>query len=140
MARHSERISSRKIGLRRRGRSGELCGRSGRNPETAEAIFLLEDVGHLRAVDQYGDCGLEDGRAALLALANMHGKWWENQQLGEYRWLRNYGTNGLPEMVQKRFAENIGHFLEIAGDRVPVGIESIARGLVPKLLEVSGGA
>lgn len=105
--------------------------------ETAEVIYLLEDGVHLRTVDRADDCSLEDGRAALLSLANMHRKWWENERLGKLPWLRDHGSNGPSEWVQQRLENSIDAFLEVGGDHVPLGLEGIARKFVPKLVEVS---
>ena len=107
------------------------------DPETAEAIYLLEDTGHLRTVDKADSCSLDDGRAALLSLANMHRTWWDREQLGKQPWLRNYGTHGLPEMVHWGFTQSIDSFFELSGKSVPRGLESIARKFLPKHLDVA---
>ena len=107
------------------------------DPATAEAIFLLEDLGHLRAVDKADGCGLDDGRAVLLSLANMHRTWWESEQLGKQPWLRNYGTNASPKVVREWFAQRVDSFFEMAGNSVPTGLESIARKFLPKLIDVA---
>ena len=105
--------------------------------ETAEVIYLLEDAGHLRTVDQSSDCILADGRVALLALANMHLTWWQSEELGEHHWLRHHGTNARPELVQWFLEQSIDSFLKVGGNSVPIGLESIARKLLPKLVDVS---
>lgn len=107
------------------------------DPETAEAIYLLEDIGHLRAVGKEDSCSLDDGRAALLSLANMHRTWWNNERLGNQAWLRSYGTNGQPQLVQQWFAERIDSFFEMGGNSIPTGLESIARKFLPKLIDVA---
>ena len=105
--------------------------------ETAEVIYLLEDVGHLRSIDQEEDCSLDDGRAALLALANMHGSWWGGEQLAARSWLRDHGTPGPPEHARSNFEQNIDPFLKISGNHAPVGIEGVARKFLPKLVDVA---
>ena len=105
--------------------------------ETAEAIYLLGDIGHLREVDRADGCSLDDGRAVLLSLANMHRTSWESEQLVRQPWLRNYGTNASPQMVQQWFEQRINTFFELAGDSVPKGLESIARKFLPKLIDVA---
>ena len=105
--------------------------------ETAEVIYLLEDVGHLRSIDQEGDCSLDDGRAALLSLANMHGKWWGGEQLAAYGWLRDHGTPGPPDRARSNFEQSIDPFLEITGNHAPAGIEGVARKFLPKLVDVA---
>jgi hypothetical protein len=110
---------------------------SAHDTATATAIFLMEDVGHLRSVSQWDNCSLDDGRAGLLSLANMHSTWWESEQLGKHRWLRDHASNIRPELLTQRFAESIDPFLEISGDHVPVGIENIARKFLPKLVDVA---
>ena len=110
---------------------------SAHDPETAEAIYLLGDVGHLRTVDRADGCSLDDGRAVLLSLANMHRTSWESEQLARQPWIRHYGTNVSPEMVQQWFEQRVDSFFELAGDSVPKGLESIARKFLPKLIDVA---
>ena len=107
------------------------------DPETAEAIYLLGDSGHLRIVDKTDNCSLDDGRAALLSLANMHRTWSNSEQLGRQPWLRNYGTHGHPEMVHRGFTQSIDSFFELSGNSVRRGLESIARKFLPKHLDVA---
>ena len=102
------------------------------DPETSEAIYLLEDSGHLRTVDKADSCSLDDGRAALLSLARIHRTWWGSERLGREPWLRNYGANAQPQIIQQWFAERIDSFFEIGGDSVPAGLESIARKFLPR--------
>jgi hypothetical protein len=107
------------------------------DPETAEAIYLLEDSGHLKTIDKADSCSLDDGRAALLSLANMHRTWWDSEQVGKQLWLRNYGANIPPKLAQEWFEQRIDSFFEMGGDSVPKGLESIARKFLPKLIEVA---
>ncbi len=110
---------------------------SAHDPETAEAIYLLGDIGHLRAVDRADGCSLDDGRAVFLSLANMHRTSWESEQLARQPWIRNYGTNASPKVVQQWLAQRIDSFFELGGNSVPKGLESIARKFLPKLIDVA---
>jgi hypothetical protein len=46
------------------------------DPDTSQFILVLEDVGHLRQVDQLDGCGWEDAVVAIQALADFHAPNW----------------------------------------------------------------
>ncbi len=104
--------------------------------ESGYVILLLEDLSHLRAVDQADDCSFDDASAALRSLARMHAKWWEDERLAGLSWLLNPADPSLLRAAQEGFARNLEPFLEMAGDHLPTGLEAIARRLVPKLADV----
>ena len=113
----------------------ELASASGMaTPETYFAEYdagyvnlLLEDLGHLRAVDQADDCSFDDASAGLNALATMHARWWEDPRLPGYSWLP--GSPG-PEQIRvavERFPGSLESCIEKVGDYLPSGFEAIAR-------------
>jgi len=50
-------------------------------PESADFVLLLEDLGHLRIGDQVAGCSLEEARAVLRALAGLNASSWQAQSL-----------------------------------------------------------
>ena len=94
---------------------------------TGYVNLLLEDLGHLRAVDQADDCSFDDASAAVRSLARMHAKWWEDPRLSDYPWLP--GSPG-PEQIRaavERFPGSLESCLENVGDYLPSGFAAIAR-------------
>lgn len=103
--------------------------------DTAECVLLLEDLGHLRAVDQDDDCSTEDALALLDGISRVHANHWSGtpgfDQISNY--LPNPGTGTMTrEMVEK----NLDPFIEMVGDSLPDGIERLARKLAPKISRV----
>ncbi len=95
--------------------------------DTGYVNLLLEDLGHLRAVDQADDCSFDDASAGLSALARMHAKWWEDPRLSDYSWLP--GSPG-PEQIRvgvERFRGSLESCPENMGDYLPSGFAAIAR-------------
>ena len=104
--------------------------------DSGYVILLLEDLSHLRTVDEVDDCSFEDASAALRSLAMMHAKWWEDERLAELTWLINPADPSRLRQGEETVARNLEPFLEMAGDHLPPGLEAIARKLGPKLADV----
>jgi thiamine kinase-like enzyme len=95
--------------------------------ESGYFIILLEDLGHLREVHQSADCSFADGSSAVQSLARMHAKWWDHEQLFRATWFMDVSNieNLIP--MTDNYAQGIDPLLEIAGDYLPAGYESLAR-------------
>ena len=104
--------------------------------DSGYVILLLEDLSHLRTVDEADDCSFEDASAALRSLAMMHAKWWDDERLAELTWLINPADPGRLRQGEETVARNLEPFLEMVGDHLPPGLEAIARQLGPKLADV----
>ena len=106
--------------------------------DSATGVFtlVLEDLNYLRAVDQADDCSYEDASACLLSLATMHAKWWNSAELPGYSWLLDRPTGADPITAQENMSNGLDPFLDMFGDYVPNGIESLARKLTPKIPEI----
>ncbi|MCH7971539.1 MAG: phosphotransferase, partial [Chloroflexi bacterium] len=89
--------------------------------------LLLEDLGHLRAVDQADDCSFEDASAGLSALATMHAMWWEDPRLPGYSWLPGSPGSEQIRVQVERFPGSLESCLENVGDYLPSGFAAIAR-------------
>jgi hypothetical protein len=46
------------------------------DPETSQFLLVLEDVGHLRSVDQLVGCTFDDAAGALRTIAKFQAHWW----------------------------------------------------------------
>ena len=91
------------------------------------AAILLEDLGHLRAVDQTQDCSYEDARNALRTLAQQHFSWWGDEQLLDYSWLFDmFGPAAIRRSVDS-FPAQLERCIENIGDLLLPGFERIAR-------------
>jgi hypothetical protein len=47
------------------------------DPETSQFLLVMEDVGHLRSVDQLDGCSFADAASALRTIARFHAQWWD---------------------------------------------------------------
>ncbi len=81
---------------------------------TGHFMLLLEDLSHLRAVDQFDGCNTRDAGAALKFLAAMHSGWWESTRLAEYGWLYDPGDARLSRKAQEDYSGRLDAFIEIA--------------------------
>jgi len=106
------------------------------DPTTGHFIILLEDLSHLRAVDQADESSPKDSSAAMQALASMHSKWWNNDELHGFQWLADHPWAFPANALSQIFPNNVEPFLEIADGHVPDGIETLCNKLIPKIPEV----
>jgi hypothetical protein len=106
------------------------------DPTTGHFIILLEDLSHLRAVDQADESSPRDSSAAMRALASMHSKWWNNDDLHGFQWLADRPSNSTANVLSQSFQNNVELFLKIADGHVPDGIEALCSKLIPKIPEV----
>ncbi len=54
------------------------CHAGRHHPETDDFVLVLEDLGHLRAVDQIDGCSVEDARTVMRALARLGAAFWQD--------------------------------------------------------------
>ena len=100
-------------------------------------LILIEDLGHLRSVEQANGCDYRDAESVLQSLATMHASWWNDPALRGYSWLSDRPNMGATEDHMEQLPANIDRLLQITDVQVPDGIEAVARKLAPKFLEVS---
>jgi hypothetical protein len=53
-----------------------VCHHSSVDPETSEFVLVMEDLGHLRVVDQVAGMAVADAERAVDGLAAWHATWW----------------------------------------------------------------
>ena len=115
------------------------CHYSGFDPASGCFVLLLEDLGHLRGVDQADECSLEDAQTAIRALVEMHSKWWNSNELDRLPWLIDPGDRQIVAHLQERYSRNIEPFVEIAGEYLPPGVEAVVRGTGPNFASAMVG-
>jgi len=89
-------------------------------PGTADSVLVLEDVSHLRMVNQADGMTADEAMLAVRALAEVHGSWWGRVQTPDMEW--------IPSMVADRiqgfaalYPQLVEPFLAKFADRLPPG-------------------
>lgn len=97
-------------------------------------VLLLEDLSSMRMGDALLGCSSADAGAVLGAIAPFHAYWWNNRQLDTFTWLP--GWAGDLDARQARYSQQVKHFLERHGDKLPVQIRELAFALSPVYREI----
>src|SRR5262249_22141948 len=83
-----------------------------------QVVLLLEEVRSVSAGDVLSGCTPGQEAQVLHALAPMHGQWWGQDLVGQFRWLPPWA--GDPVARQARYNAQLGPFLRrFAGQLVP---------------------
>jgi Ecdysteroid kinase-like family len=90
------------------------------DPETADFVLVLEDVGQLRSIDQVAGATDEQAVVAIRCMAKWHAKWWGSPTLDAlsehfYTWNGEFNRAAFP-MV---FGQNWPTAKEAYADRLP---------------------
>jgi hypothetical protein len=105
------------------------CFHSQHDPETQDAVLLLEDVAPRgRVIDQMVGCSVSDARPAIRSLANLHACFWDDSTLDEAEWLLRLADDPYPgavafayqtawPRVQEFFPEQMTPEVQSFGDR-----------------------
>ena len=105
------------------------CFHSQHDPETQDAVLLLEDVSvRGRVVDQLKGCSVSDARPAIRSLANLHACFWDDASLDDVDWLLRLADDPYPAAVafayetawprvQEFFPEQMTPQVQSFGDR-----------------------
>jgi len=68
----------------------------------------------------------------------MHARWWGDERLSIYQWLRDHGTTPADGTVMREIATaNLDMFLDVCGENVPAGLENLVREALPAIPEIS---
>jgi len=95
------------------------------NPETQEFVVVIDDLGHLRSVDQLDGCSVADARLIITSLAAHHAKWWGDSSLFDLPYIQTAATPPWPEFNDQGFKQSWPVILERAGDLVPERIVTV---------------
>jgi hypothetical protein len=111
---------------------------------TDNFVLVMQDMGHLRAVDQVVGCERADARAAVAALANHHVSFWNDPRLfdDELAWLPFGSDAPTPDGVQEGFASYWDAFVGFMGDDLHPEVKAVGDwlpGAARELLSVPEG-
>lgn len=99
-------------------------------------VLLLEDFGAVGLGNRSPECTVAEARDALEALAAMHAKWWESEQLDKYAWLGSARSRSLEMAYPRKYRAGWGGVKERFSGRLPEGVEEVGDRLVRGLSEV----
>jgi len=63
--------------------------------EAGDYLLLLHDLGHLRGGNQAAGLSVGDARAALVALARLHARFWQSSELDALDWMPSINDPGM---------------------------------------------
>lgn len=83
--------------------------------DTKDFVLLLEDLCERRMEDQIAGCNVDDARAAVDALVELHSSWWEQDFPN---WLPSYSDPPYPQVLQGMYKQAWPRALEVLGDHL----------------------
>jgi hypothetical protein len=99
-------------------------------------VLLLEDIGPVGLGSQSSECTVDEARRALEALAGMHARWWESEQLDKYPWLGSAESHSLDMAYPRKYRTGWGGVKERFSGRLPEGVEEVGDRLVRGLGDI----
>lgn len=111
------------------------------DPVSGYSMILMEDIGHLRTVDQYAseeseELTLNDALAATASLVSLHANLWSDDSLYQYQWLGNARNPEQIDHQSVQYNDALESFIETFGEFLPEHYESIARNFGRKSRDV----
>jgi len=103
--------------------SHPACYYAAHDPETQDAVLLLEDVSSRgRALDQITGCTLAEARPAIRVLAQLHAQFWDDTDLASSDWLLRLCDEPYPAAVgfayETAWPAAQEHLSDVIDDRV----------------------
>ncbi len=99
-------------------------------------VLLLEDIGTVGLGSQGSECTVEEARRALEALAAMHARWWESEELDKYPWLGSGESHSLDMAYPRKYRAGWAGVKERFSGRLPEGVEEIGDRLMGGLGDI----
>ena len=99
-------------------------------------VLLLEDPGPVGLDNRNPGCTLDEARRALEALAAMHARWWESEELDKYPWLGSAASASLDMVYPRKYRTGWEGVKERYSGRLPEGVEEIGDRLVRGLGDI----
>jgi hypothetical protein len=101
------------------------CSYAAHDPETQDAVLLIEDVSTRgRMLDQVAGCSVDDARSAIRSLAELHACFWDDASLDELPFLKRLCDDPYPGAVafayETAWAPVQEFFPDLIDDRVKV--------------------
>ena len=108
------------------------CHAALHDPETDNFVLVLQDLSHLRTVDQLNGCGIEDARRVVAALA----------RFGAAFWNKTDSISGVPHIWESPNPEAFAHTMAESGpafaERFPGRLPAEVAAAVARMPEVAG--
>jgi hypothetical protein len=107
------------------------------DPETADFVLVLEDVGELRSIDQVAGASADEAVRAVRCMAKWHAKWWGSAELPElsndfYAWNGEFNKEAFPMI----FAQNWATAREAYAERLPPEIVHVGDNFVANASQI----
>jgi hypothetical protein len=127
------------------------CAYAEHDPETQDAVLLIEDVSTRgRMLDQVAGCSVDDARAAIRTLAELHACFWDDDSLDGLPFLKrlcddpypgavSFAYEGAWPRVQEFFPDLIDDRVKTFGDRYGAQIPALFEKLSEPPLVLSHG-
>jgi hypothetical protein len=106
---------------------------SARDPEAAQYVILMEDVGTLRMGDQVAGASVEDADLLIREIAKLHRQWWESAELDELDWIPAPSDPRL-KLAQTSAMMSIEPFLQSFGSRLSERQRSVVTNMAPRMM------
>lgn len=81
------------------------CHAARHDPETDDFVLVLQDLSHLRTIDQLDGCSIEDARCAVRALARFGAAFWDDTDR----------VAGVPHIWESPNPEAFAHTMAVSG-------------------------
>lgn len=114
------------------------CHHQAVDPDTSQFVLVMEDVGHLRSVDQIEGMGIADAERAVDGLAHWHATWWgQAEALADAGLTVSLGDEIYKAVLPMVFAEGWDK-LVAEGVAIPSSLREVAprwSAAMPRLLD-----
>jgi hypothetical protein len=105
---------------------------------TADFVIVMEDLSHMEMVDQSTGMTLEQARAAVRVLADVHAVWWGKVQTPELEWIPSLSGARI-EMVDQLLPQLWPVFHDAFSERLPDGGAELGETWSKRYLELMSG-
>jgi hypothetical protein len=108
------------------------------NPATGDFVLLLEDLAPATLGDQLEGCSAAQARAAVVAIAKCHARWWQDPKLAGFAWLP--ATNDpIHHFAQPAFQQCWPAFVQFVGDRLSPALKRTGEALGGNVIRMLDG-
>ena len=120
-----------------------VCYFAEHDPETQDAVLLLEDVSTRgRMLDQVAGCSVDDARAAIRSLAQLHAGFWDDASLDDVPFLLRLCDDPYPGAVAFAYETawpRVQEFFPELIDRTGEGVRRRVRRADPRAVREAVG-
>lgn len=110
------------------------CFYAAHDPETQDAVLLLEDVSPRGiAFDQVAGCSLSEARPAIRTLAQLHACFWEDSTLADVGFLLRLCDDPYPGAVAFAYESAWPTVLELFPELITPAIKAFGDGYAPRI-------